>query len=679
VDFQACMTVKRTCDKGPPVSLEVKTAISGKYTHAESEINSTKYHDSFRYEDSAALDDNVTGKIQGIDIWRYPILGYETPPPDSVLGFYEVVIPSPNATPFFGAGKNQDFYQPLHENHNVLSYPYINPHGTKWVPADLGSFTVPDPTDPLNVKMKTVTAVMNWPGGQAPTYYWDGNPTTLQLEFAKEEGYEGTKSHESTLNESLDISTGFSGHVGMLMRVGVEVDLNFNSSQTWGGSTVGTTTDSTAKGVEMEKPVGSAAGMAYAFTSAVYSAKDGTFKVAHAVDPKGSSQGAETWQRQYGRAPDLALNLPFRFEWHEKDIDHPTEWWSLTTDDSRTRMRGFFLRHGTPDPVTGKNELLAGSPVDGEPVQLCARVYNFSFVDAPAFPVHFYYQLWNTQFEEPVTGEELWQPGMVAQVTGLDSVIKGGGTPMREVCVPWDTTGLSNVASQFYGYRFIVKLDKDNVVPEIHESRDAQGGELKGGNNEGTYPWSGAIMVSPPRAAAAALTEVAPDHSTVTVPEGALAVKSTDGIRSVNLHLIKGKRYATRVHLMSDSQELANRILLAYDGNPTEGGKVIATRMLRGFVQGENYHWVDFTPKQVGTHDLWVHVLPPEGVPDSTSLWAVLHVDVAAAQPPEPAVAKEDEGGCTIRASRNGSGGGVLLMAGALGLIALRWSRRKRR
>ena len=65
---------------------------------------------------------------------------------------------------------------------------------------------------------------------------------------------------------------------------------------------------------------------------------------------------------------------------------------------------------------------------------------------------------------------------------------------MKEVCVPWDTTGLGNKP---YTYRFYVTVDPDDDVKnEIHEWKDSQGKQLTHGNNEGYWPWGSGIAIA---------------------------------------------------------------------------------------------------------------------------------------------------------------------------------------
>jgi hypothetical protein len=697
VDVKACMTLKHTCDKNPPVSGGLKLGIQGKYESSESEIDHAYSEAQLTYEDSTSNDDNLTGKFQSADAWRYPIIGYETPPPESILGFYEVVIPSANQDAFRGAAMNHaDFYQPLHENHNVLSYPALHlAGGGSWVPSDLGPFTIPDPSHPNDPDArKTVTAVMNWPNQQKTIYYWDGNASSVDMEFSQESGSETDKEHQSSMNENLDLTLGLDVNVKMV-NIETKVQANFDSHQTWGGASIGETIDSDAKGLEIDKPAGEGGDKAYAFATAVYVAQDGTFKVAHATDPIGSTQGADWWRSQYGRKPDPALNLPYRFEWHKPYGEHLEEWWTLRglDDPTRGRIRGFFLRSSLPDPVSGKNEYYAGAPTDGETVLLCARVYNYSFVDVPVFKAHFYYQLWNTETAQPI-GDPISQPGMVVEVPKLDSALTTGGTTMREICAPWDTTGLSGTGNSSHTYRFLVRLDEENAIDELHESWDSQGKEIPGGNNEGFWPWQDGIRVfgsqsASLRGASNQDSDAASvSHAVISLPEDALAVKTAEGIETGSVRMTAGKTYPIRVHFVSDREGSDSRIFLFYDGDPDEGGTAIASRVVHGFAEGDNYRWGEWVPKALGLHEVWAHALEPAGTPPDPQSWASIQVEVVeptneptatptpTVTPPRPTAtpASSDDGCSTVPGGSANSICWPLLPA-----IFLLWRRRRGR
>lgn len=141
---------------------------------------------------------------------------------------------------------------------------------------------------------------------------------------------------------------------------------------------------------------GSQTDQSYSFTTAMYSSTDhGAFKVAHSVVGL-PDDASDWWLRQYGRAPDPAINLPWVFQQMAPNTAHcGQDWWQLRPDDpydTRHWMRGFFLRNNYPNVETGKYDLISGNPADGDIVRLCARVHNFSLGrDTGDFDADFYF------------------------------------------------------------------------------------------------------------------------------------------------------------------------------------------------------------------------------------------------------------------------------------------------
>ena len=92
----------------------------------------------------------------------------------------------------------------------------------------------------------------------------------------------------------------------------IKAEVNWSIESATRQTTVTRNTNSSSTGITLTIP-SSPGDKAYTFSTAVYNtANTGTLKVAHAVDPYGSTQGESWWLKQYGRKPDPALNLPFR-------------------------------------------------------------------------------------------------------------------------------------------------------------------------------------------------------------------------------------------------------------------------------------------------------------------------------------------------------------------------------
>jgi hypothetical protein len=352
----------------------------------------------------------------------------------------------------FGSGgrDHADWYQPIHQNRNVLSYPSLK----DWTPSDLGSFKSYDE----NGKQINVHEIMN----EGAIRCWDGNEQDIDVEWTNTAGSGSDKTYNHTLSESEDITIGASAKASFIegsAEVDTSVKLSFHNKNSWGGSTSEDTTNSGSTGIHIHIAEGTGSEQAYAFKSGIYvSSGGGALKVAHATDPLGSTLGAGWWRSQYGRKPDPALNLPNRFEWHKEDY---VGYWTLVEDDTRKRMRGFFLRDSKKNPVSGEHDLLGEILTDGDVVNVCARVYNFSLSQPTGdFDIWWEYVPFDTVGHKEV-GERKIIAGYSIHLDPME---------MKEYWHEWDTTGLS-VMSEGDAYRLYVILDPHNEVNEKYWTR----------------------------------------------------------------------------------------------------------------------------------------------------------------------------------------------------------------
>jgi hypothetical protein len=700
----------------PKARLDVngELKINGSYEESTKDINSHYVSKSVTWTNSTDADDELDVSIQDMDLWRYPIIGFETGDASNPMGYYDIVVPGQTYEDQTG-GKQYDWYAPLHVNNNVLSYPQTRTGQMPWKPSDVGPFEVPvldnegnpivdDEGKPV---MKTVTDLM----ADEITYNWDGNKHSLEMQFNKTDQTSHQTSFTKTFSGSLDIGAGISSRIkipepGVPLSFSLDIKgkLSANGKYSVGGGTVGSMQMSKSSGVTLEIPsiIGfSQEGRSYSFATAVYSSSSGGGpRVAHTI--VGLVENPQDWWvKQYGRAPDPALNLPFLFRQKDPDSQHANlNWWELKTQendplDTRHQMRGFFMRYNDPDE-DGEYELFSGNPVDGDIVRLCARVYNFSLGRATGnFDADFYYYGWNTQTGKAVdaqTGEEVYEPVWIgkASVANLDSLSTINGVTMREVCVPWDTTRLSEVAEPIIGYRFVVNLDEADVVKnEIHELKDAQGDEAPGGNNSGRWPWTGAITVSPPAPPSAA---EATAESNFVLAAGDLAIKTATGFMEGDaVELTAGETYALRAHMVSETQYSGNVLVAFFDGKPSEGGKLIALELAHGVQKGDNYAWAHWTPGAVGNHELRVYAFHRVSAANRAGGTTSCVVTVVQAEMPTPTPTPtllptstpgagwREGGGCSLSSDGGGSeaSGPASLVLLACICLAARVSKRR--
>lgn len=217
--------------------------------------------------------------------------------------------------------------------------------------------------------------------------------------------------------------------------------------------------------------------------------------------------------------------------------------------------------------------------------------------------VKFYYYKWDT-FNSKTIGDPVSQPGMEYTIESLDG-IQGADSSMIEVCVPWKTTDLYN-PNAYEGYRFMVILDEENTIKEIHEFKDNNGNEVPGGNNSGYWPWSNAVFVMPERVADPHLSK--PD---VSMQRDSLAIETENGLVTDGrgLEFVRGKTYRLRAHLTSDMDHSVFRHVFFFEGDPDSNGKVFANQLSFGVKTGRASIWTNWTPQETGEKTLYVRYI----------------------------------------------------------------------
>ena len=223
----------------------------------------------------------------------------------------------------------------------------------------------------------------------------------------------------------------------------------------------------------------------------------------------------------------------------------------------------------------------------------------------------------------------------MAVTANLDALETSGGTPMKEYCVNWDTTGLSTKYTDNGAYvntfRFQVMLDEDDLVDEIHELYQMDGSEVPGSNNIGTYPWMNAVTVSQNTESK---DSAGLDKNDLRIIKDSMVIKMGDNMvraeeSGMPLQLERGKSYEIRALVEADEDHPFHRFLFLYDGppdgkekgerkghptgngkgNPSGKGKVLASSRLFGVEAETQYAWIRWTPDTLGRQELWVSLL----------------------------------------------------------------------
>ena len=154
------------------------------------------------------------------------------------------------------------------------------------------------------------------------------------------------------------------------------MDAELHNSNSWSGMRTSESSTTSDTGITLNRSSGDST-QGYAFYPVFYTAQDGTIKVTHAAGVLESSTGRSFWAGLYGGKSDPALNLPSRFT----PVYGPSNvliGWAPNYLSSRKKLRGFFLRNSTLNPVSDTYDLLSSTPLAGDKVRVEANVYNYS-------------------------------------------------------------------------------------------------------------------------------------------------------------------------------------------------------------------------------------------------------------------------------------------------------------
>jgi hypothetical protein len=364
-------------------SLDVQAKSSYDYSENKERYNSQYRQRTIESSGQTDRDDFLKGEMQTTDLWRYRVYG--TPTGDATNAYYEMVMPGPRV-PFVGGGLNFSWYQPRHENGNILSYPARLGATDPYIPSDAGSYTL------ANGSVKSQT-----PQIYAQLSFFDGTGVSTALKYSSEvsEGKSFSYSHE--IRESLDIKTSYTASAstpygGASFRVCGSIEAH--SSNSWGGAETSTETTRDETAVTLNRAAGTSTAT-YPFYPVVYNTQDGTMKMSFAVPNPANSisnpVGYSIYANQYGGLPDPAVNLPLRFL-SKSAGSGELELWEPNQNGNRKAMRGLFFRKPSIDPASGTYLLLAFSPNDGDVVRIEPRIYNFSTAQ-PAIDTVVQYQV----------------------------------------------------------------------------------------------------------------------------------------------------------------------------------------------------------------------------------------------------------------------------------------------
>ncbi|MDQ2773918.1 MAG: hypothetical protein M3Y57_03165 [Acidobacteriota bacterium] len=583
-----------------------------------------------------------------LNVWVYPIMGLKVCPrskpscadAEKTQAYVEYSGPD-NITLFDVDATTQEWYQPIDEPGNVFSYPW-----------SVALFESTYPSAGL------LTARPAWRGIDTTQSSYESNWTKESTKDVSV-GAKTLTTHDNTFTSSATV-----GAAG-IAQLQIDFSSNFNRStglETLEDSTVSLESNN---GLKVDKPAFSsniANNYGYYFAGFVYANHPPAQPPARPVviAPDGSPADLQThgpllsgflanlnplrdqrvasfWTQAYNQ-PDIALNHPARWSWNKNSGDVTFNGKNLEEDPIRQEfywMKGLYI---TPVGAGGMGPQRQETSVD-QPLDLRARVYNYSLVDVPSqaqVRVEFYGQLVDTKTDHLSGGAFRIGGATLPPIPGFNS---------KPATPNWALAGTVFDPRQFAQTRdgkvylafWVVAWYEDpagKLGPEVADhgltaipgswSQISQVGTEAHSNNVGLYgahiPLYIAPSENPSTSTAAAFvraTNVAPETSASVVMES---------LSGAPQHLAANAKATVSATLHNLSDQMSSQVIAFYDGDPAAGTKPFEMQEIPIIPAGDLYTVsASFRPETPGVHTLYAVADP--GTSNATMQIETITVD----------------------------------------------------
>lgn len=603
-------------------SVSLKTA--AQYTHDHS-VQKTYDHYAGKTTNVAAttgFSDYVFYTQKRMNIYYYPVIG-QTDCSSGTCNPQYVEFSVPDRVQH--GALNADvlwWYQPVHQPGNVLSYPL----DTAQLQQSFSDTIVPRTADPptcLGFGTSNTTYSTAWTAGSGGgtttgnANAFSQNVTVTVSAHARVEDVSGVKATASigvggngsfsSLNEnyaSLSSSEGISVTVPAFKNV-----ITTCCGYGWGDLVFGlqNTASPSAQTPQslVTDPDGNPIPAANTFTGPMY--------VGFFADVLGNKPGGLSgcgvsfpwWQNVYTK-PDVALNHPARWDWHE---DTETVTFNAPSNPQQVNvlsqpfyaMKGFFIsKQGDPAPAPNM-----ASATSGDQLNLTVRVYNYSVVDTTA-PVHvrIYGQMYS-QTTGTLSGNafEIGET-TIASIPGFKSQSGGPGSYLSNwttATVPFDTT---NYANDYLVFWTVVWMQdgSGNLVAEMPDK------------GLSAIPGAGITQISdvPFEAHSNNVGLYGDYHQFYIAPQTTPGPSQTPGsLTSAAIHVAPQatlhQSIPVAISVTAGQAAPADGINIAYyDGDPAAAGALLNVQRVTHIEPGMVYTVNDrFLPRSCGVHTLY--------------------------------------------------------------------------
>jgi hypothetical protein len=602
---------------------------------------------AFDASTQTGFDDEVWFAAERHNIYVYPVIGQVACPaatPDCTDAQklpVTVMFSGPDSRVQSRVeGANLEWYHPVHEPGNVLSYP--------WNLAQLQS-QFPDCSPPAPGScMSLLTSA-------SPTAFnTDGSASVAQAQW--QSGNSQSVTSGSVSNISWDVTTSVS------TKPGVEGGPTGNVTLDYGGSSsistlntqttklgqsngIGITTPGTFPGCPpcpYEYPImpfvfgtNPPTGSVQQIDLGVQVPTSGVLRAAFTADPTDSVLGAGAWwQTNPYPQPDLALNHPARWSMSAVITDSPGPNCIRIAQGSNIAncaafnppepevwtsqfhwMKGLLV---TQASASGRGPQITQATA-GDQLLIQARVYNYSLTGmAPGTQamVRFYGQPWDTTTQQPAGDAFLIDEVGLGALPGFN---ENGGTQPN-----WALAGTTKLDTAAYADQFLIfwvlvwiQDSAGRLVPEMPDHglkaipgalTDISGATpfLEGySNNVGFYKTS--FYIAPPSDGSAP----APSAARSDPGRKRRAPLAVERVRVSSRRPDLNEKLTVSARLRAGDGALDGISVFFYDGHPGHGGRVFDVEHI-GHLRANEDHLllVPFRPARCGDHRLFVVTHP---------------------------------------------------------------------
>lgn len=548
-------------------------------------------------------------------------------------------------------GLAQDWYQPVHEPGNVLSYPWsVDQLGLRYS-EQVSPLT--GPATCLATGSSVQSYATQWRSGQSQdSTTGSTNSFSNELSMSTSEGAGVSGVDAANFNFSMDVAASTSlntlNESATSMNSSKSISVNVpafpqagTDNYAFGGYVFGllnaknpASENACAPGQTPEKdgcaavndPSGKPidiAGTGPIFAGFI--ADPVSRKSVNGTPTDLTCGGGDSWWTTVYNKPDVALNHPGRWTWNQSKTQATfvaANSTPIIEDNYFYLMKGFFV--SKKGNTAGPNLAEASA---SDTLTLSARIYNYSLVDTTA-PVHvrFYGQLYCTSSSPGANGCRSGNttcntPGLCGnsfqigsdQIIPLIAGFKTGTGPNWTLAnvdfapADYPATKTGNVNMVFWvvawmqdaNGRLAAEMPSHGLtsIPGSNLTQITQVGIQPYSNNVGMYGVHQQFYVCPPSGC---------DQQTIS----AGATTSAGALRSITLaadsRMLLEQRSKLRATLRSTGGPIGPVNIAYFDGDPAKGGKLLDVQRIQHVDPGASYaHRSFFTPETCGTHTLY--------------------------------------------------------------------------